>query len=226
MSDKIQDIVSFPEVNSGISLDFIHSNNLDEIENGIKDTVNGVIFSKKAICIALAHIKEKELYKQIHVNSFKKYLKKERIPINYSTALDYSIIGEMLIKYEPELKSIDFNEEKGLQKLLLLEKGLNNYKERPRVVFENIKVKSYRDFKVFVNNHNNKVNTKNDHRENTDSLHEVSIKIEDERIFLSPSGLDILWLNGDVEDKLGVPGFYREFKKYIVKCVEEFIKMY
>ena len=206
-----------------IFLDFLHSNRLTEIEKGIKETINGVILSKKAICIALAYVKIKELYKQININSFKEYLKIKRIPFNYSTALDYSIIGEMLIKYENELKNVNFKEETGLQKLLLLEKGLHNYKDQPQIVFEKIREISFRDFKAFVNNNNTNNNgSKRIVKKQIQDIQDFSIKTEDERVFLLPFGLDVLWLNGDIEEKLGIPGLYKQFRKYIIKSVKDF----
>ena len=56
------------------------------------------------------------------------------------------------------------------------------------------------------------------------NFQDVSINIEDERIFLSPFGLDILWLNREIENKLGLPGFYKKFQKYIIKSVEDFFQ--
>ena len=40
-----------------VSLDYVHSEKLTEVESGISDTIKGVILSKKAVCVALANIK-------------------------------------------------------------------------------------------------------------------------------------------------------------------------
>lgn len=221
MTNLIVNNKKYVKENSKISVDYIHSDNLNEIEKGIKQTLKGVLLSKKAICIALARIKNRELYRQVFINSFKEYLQKKRIPLNYSTALDYSIIGEMLLKYENELKNVHFGEENGLQKLLLLEKGLSNYKDQPQLVFKKISEDSYRNFKLFVNN-NEKKKSKHKGKEDVLLLKDFSVKTEDERIYLLPIDLDVLWLNKDIEHKLGIPGIYKKFQAKIIKAVKDF----
>jgi hypothetical protein len=168
-----------------ISLDFIYSNSLNEIEYGIKKIINGVILSKKAICIALARIKTNALFKQAKINTFKEYLKKMRIPIKYSTALDYAIIGEMLVRYKESLYEFEFKEEDGLKKLLLLEEGLRNHKSNPRIVFEKIKEATFSDFKRFVKN--NKGNRKSQLKQELPS--NSLIRADGERIYLVPSNI-------------------------------------
>jgi len=225
MSNYTRSSINFLRKKLAVSLDFIHSSTLNEIENGIQETAKGVIFSKKAICIALAQIKKKELYRQIKINNFKEYLKRKRIPFNYSTALDYSIIGEMFLKYKNELESVHFNEEDGLQKLLLLEKGLKNNKEHPQYVFRKIREDSFRDFKLFVNN-NGRKESKQTLRKKIFNLQDISIKIEDETVSLFPEGIDILWFNRDIENRLGMPGIYKKFQKHIIESVNNFFQQH
>jgi len=181
---------------------YIYSNDLKDIEIGMKDTIKGVIFSKKIICIALAQIKLKELYKQAHVSSFKDYLKAGRIPIKYSTAIDYSLIGEALLKYRALLENHDFKEEDGLKKLLLLDKALTKYKNKSEIVFQKIKGTSFRDFKRFVNKDiNDSLNTR---KKTILSYTDLSIKADDECIYIEETGKEILWFNIDMEKDLGI----------------------
>ena len=199
---------------------YIDSHSLFDIEQGIADSIRTMIQTKKAVCIALARIKQKELYRQADIGSFKDYLKTHRIPIRYSTAIDYSIIGEMLIKYEEELRYQQFEEEMGLQKLLLLEKGLSNHPDQPEAVFKRLNNDSFRDFRQFVSQ------KKTASEKKSDDSHEPSssffIRSDDERIYLMPHNIDLLWLNTDMEEELGIHGLNKKFHSYLLGVVKEF----
>ncbi len=132
------------------SLDFINSEKLEEIEAGIKETIRGVELSKAAVCKSLANIDKKKLYKQIGFNSFLQYLGAERLPLNYKTAKEYVKIGDVLLRHEGELLTVDFQEENGLKKLMYLDRALQKHNTNPKQVFENVKECSLRDFKAYA----------------------------------------------------------------------------
>ncbi len=132
------------------SLDFIHSSDLEEIEKGIQETVEGVMLSRAAICKSLANIDTKKLYHQAGCRSFMGYLKEERIPIKYKTAKEYAKIGDTLMRHAEGLAEVDFREEDGLKKLIFLDKALRNYRENPRQVYKKIKEYSLREFRSYA----------------------------------------------------------------------------
>ena len=132
------------------SLDFIHSSDLEEIEKGIQETVEGVMLSRAAICKSLANIDTKKLYHQAGCRSFMEYLKEERIPIKYKTAKEYAKIGDTLMRHADGLAEVDFKEEDGLKKLIFLDKAMRNLQENPRQVYKKIKEYSLREFRSYA----------------------------------------------------------------------------
>lgn len=121
--------------------------NLLEIEQNINAVIREFRNAKKKLCLLLAEIKMQKLYKQIDKQSFRKYVLSRRLKISYNTALEYAAIGEVLVKYESQLKEANFSEDDGLKKLLLLEKALS--KHEPAEVFKRIKDDSFKAFEKF-----------------------------------------------------------------------------
>ncbi len=132
------------------SLDFVESENIHEIETGIRETLSGIALSKAALCKALANIDTKKLYKQVQAGSFLEYLEMARIPLNYKTAKEYAKIGDTMLRFREELTSVDFREEDGLKKLVYLDKALDKCGEDREAVFEKVKESSLRDFQQWI----------------------------------------------------------------------------
>jgi hypothetical protein len=132
------------------TLDFIDSENLEEIEEGIRETVKGVVLSKAAVCEALAHIDKKKLYSQAGYTNFRQYLQDERIPIKYKTAKEYAKIGDTLMRHRGSLDEVDFSEEDGLKKLIYLDKALKNHTGETLTVYKKVKEYSLREFQKFA----------------------------------------------------------------------------
>jgi hypothetical protein len=132
------------------SLDFVESENIHEIETGIRETLSGIALSKAALCKALANIDTKKLYKQVKAGNFLEYLEMARIPLNYKTAKEYAKIGDTMLRFREELTSVDFREEDGLKKLVYLDKALDKCGEDREVVFEKVKESSLRDFQQWI----------------------------------------------------------------------------
>ena len=133
-----------------VSLDYIDSEELYEIEKGIRETLDGITLSKAALCKALANIDRKRLYTQAGAESFLEYLELERLPVNYKTAKEYAKIGGMLIRHSEDLENIAFREEDGLKKLVYLDKALANHGEHREEVFDKVKHSSLREFQRFA----------------------------------------------------------------------------
>lgn len=143
-----------------ISLDYVQSNTLEEVEEGIKETVQGVVYSKVAICSSLANIVNKKLYRQAGAKNFFEYLKMERLPIKYKTAKEYAKIGDVLQRHRHELDKINFNEEDGLKKCIYLDKALKSHNEEPGLVFHRMKEDSLREFQRFAVNRKEETETR------------------------------------------------------------------
>ena len=136
--------------NKNFPLDFIESDNIHEVETGIRETLAGIALSKAALCKALANIVTKKLYTQVEARSFFEYLEMGRIPLNYKTAKEYAKIGDAMLRYNDELESVHFKEEDGLKKLVYLEKALDRCEADRELVFEKIKENSLREFQHWI----------------------------------------------------------------------------
>jgi len=178
--------------------------------------------SRKLICISLYQIKQKKLYRQIGLNTFKEYCKEQRIPISYSTAVEYSIIGNMLLKYEKELAAINFNENDGLKKLLRLSKVLNRMNTQPEDVFRMMKKYSLREFEQYIDSNMLHKKEKVVHR--FSSRLPSTIQMDEEVIYFSPDEVEIIWMNMDLENKLGIPHLYKELRSELLNTIKTFFQ--
>lgn len=142
--------LAVPSKGKHFSLDFVESEDIREIESGIRETLSGITLSKAALCKALANIDKKRLYTQVGAKNFMEYLEMARIPINYKTAKEYAKIGDTMLRYDSELTSVDFREEDGLKKLVYLDKALEQCSEDRETVFQKVKESSLRDFQQWI----------------------------------------------------------------------------
>jgi hypothetical protein len=203
-----------------IPLDLISSNQLVKVEEGINAIIEGVVLSKLVLCIALANVKRKQLYKQANLQSFKEYLKAKRIKLKYQTAHDYAQIGEVYIRYRRELGKVKFREECGLKKLLLLKDALQN--DKTDTVFTKLKNSSYRDFRRYIAGKRIK-SARADfrlHLKNTD----FRLKEDEECIVLMPIDQEVIWFNDDLLKGILTKALYKKFKKYIFDSVYCFLR--
>ena len=203
--------------NNTISLDYYTSENLVKIETGINQTVKGIQLSKLAICVALANIKNKKLYEQIGLATFKEYIKKMRINIPYATAFEYTKIGEIYQDYQKILNKLDFSEENGLKKLLYLEQALNKNKENQDTVFNNLIKYSFRNFRKFALD-TEAQSARADWVIKDTTSQTQKIKIDDECIYLEPKGIEIIWFNYD----LNTNPEYKELKNTVINAIKQF----
>lgn len=131
-------------------LDFVHSNNLEEIEAGIKETIRGVSWANLTLCLAFAKIDGEALYVQAGYKSYLQYLDQaeERVSMPRQTISDYKRMGETYLKYKADLQLSGFKEEGNLHKLRFLERALELH--NPDEVFKRIANDSFRGFKDYA----------------------------------------------------------------------------
>lgn len=139
------------------------SHNLEELEKGItQDYLSSLKFTFR-MCLALYQIKKRGLYKKL-AGSFKEYLKQERLKLPKSTISEYALIGEALTKYKEDLKRIQYTQDDGKTKLVLLarnEKKINDFEDKRIAIFDQIKKLNHRQFDDYLSDLvNNKKNEK------------------------------------------------------------------
>ncbi len=133
-----------------IPLDYLHSEDLNMIEQGIRETVKGVDFSNLVVALAFAKIDREALYIQAGCKSYLEYLDKaeERLNMSRQTMSDYKRIGEIYIEYKSQLQQIGFREEGNLHKLRYLPRALERHPQRE--VFTRLVRDSLRKFVAYA----------------------------------------------------------------------------
>jgi hypothetical protein len=207
-----------------VALEYVFSKCLIDIERGISQTVQGVALSKKAVCIALARIKREGLHEQVGIETFKAYLKSRRIDLPYSTAIEYSQIGEVYLKYRAQLEEIKFTEESGLKKLLFLEEGLRANGDK-KDVLDRVRLDSLREFKSFVRGRRQAQNARAFSGESVSGVDRTrfSLKADEESVWLSPINVELVWFNPQLGDVLHSPEVVRKFRDFLVDKVKLFL---
>ena len=186
---------------------------LNALEGKIGQNVRKIAETKLEICVDLAKIKLDKLYLESDASSFKDYLRAKRVPIHYRTAHDYARIGEVYLKYRDFLADIDFKEENGLKKLLLLENALNRHLDDIDLVFTKLKSISYRDFKYFITS-----NSRCARAHKVDPI----LSVVEECIIFDLTGAELIWFDPDLEVSLESVEQVRSFKRHILKATYEF----
>lgn len=144
--DKYTPIIRQDRRKPDYSLDFLSSEDLDELEEGIKETIQGVDTANLVVAIAIAKIDKRALYIQAGYKSYLEYLDKaqDRLNMSRQTISDYKRIGETYIQYKNELQKAGFKEEGNLHKLRFLQRALERH--RPGEVFPRLTKDSLRKF--------------------------------------------------------------------------------
>ncbi|MDR1747782.1 MAG: hypothetical protein LBR47_01850 [Spirochaetaceae bacterium] len=132
-------------------VDVLHTTtSLTDLESGIRHICGNVVQAKKEVCHALGRIQKEKLYRQAGFEDFKSYLRANRVPFAYSTAVEYARIGIALDEYRQKLEEISFSDEKGLKKLGYLPQALKNYPDEEAMIFEKLKCSSVREFSEYA----------------------------------------------------------------------------
>lgn len=134
-----------------ISLDYLRSDDLTTIEQGIKETVRGMDFSNLVVALAFAKIDREALYAQAGCKSYLEYLDtaEERLNMSRQTMSDYKRIGEIYLAYKSQLQQVGFREEGNLHKLRYLPRALEHHPQRE--VFNRLVRDSLRKFITYAN---------------------------------------------------------------------------
>ena len=193
-----------------------NENALSLLESSINRGIQQISVSRLAVCMCLAAIHDDALYKLANYRSFQQYMNSGRVHIPKSTASEYVKIGRTFIKYRDELSAVNFNEDGGIKKLLLLDLALEHAEKSD--VFAHLEDLSFREFKSRFVEAGGRVadaKAKDIQVRYDDTDHSVLIEIDDK------NELRILQLNHDVESFCG-KAIYTQLYKEIVKTVTGF----
>ena len=132
-----------------ISLDYAKSDSAEELDMGIRETIEGIRLSILAIGLGLATMKAKNLFKDLGCKTMAGYIKSlcDETKMERSTIFNWLYIGEAYLKYQKELRKIGFSENDGPTKLPYLERALLNNQKAD--VYKNIKSMTVRDFAAY-----------------------------------------------------------------------------
>lgn len=121
-----------------ISLDYLYSDVLTEIEDGIAETMAGINQANLCVALAFAKIDREALYIQAGCKSYLEYLDtaEDRLSMSRQTMSDYKRIGEIYLTFKSQLQNAGFREEGHLHKLRYLPRALEHHPEKE--VFERI----------------------------------------------------------------------------------------
>jgi hypothetical protein len=130
-------------------LDLAASNDAAEIDRGKRETIKGIRLSILGMGIGLANIEAKSLYEDLGFQKMSQYIQRfcNDTKMDRSSVYAWLHIGESYLKYQTELKQIDFNDNDGPTKLPFLDRALEENQKQE--VFGNIKSMSVREFAIF-----------------------------------------------------------------------------
>ena len=122
------------------------SENAEEIDRGIRDTLRGIHLSILGIALGLVKIKADKGFIALGFKSMTAYIIRLGIDshLDRSSIFNWLYIGEAYVKYKKELELAGFTDLDGLTKLPYLERALKANKKWE--VFENIKTMPVREF--------------------------------------------------------------------------------
>ena len=188
-------ILGKPEPEESVSLDFVHDDDLEKIEVGIKETQKGIDTANLAIALAIVRIDRESLYAQAGFKSATEYFREADIRLNMpkQTVSVYRKIGQAYLEYKEQLKKNGFEEEGNLYKLIYLDRALENHTQEE--VFKNINSISLRKFKDFAYSSNESMRM--DSPKNIESFTDYSVsvtkrgvKVDDTYIVEYSDGID------------------------------------
>jgi hypothetical protein len=128
------------------SLDFAYSQDAQEIDAGIRETIRGVKLSIMAMGIALYRVDVAGLFIDLGFRKFGEYIDHlaEETGMARTSLYNWEYIGQAYITHRADLDRIGFSDDDGPTKLPFLPRALEHYTKRE--VFKNIKDMSKREF--------------------------------------------------------------------------------
>lgn len=135
-----------PLAPSTFSLNYANSDNAQEIDAGIRETITGIWLSILAMGIGLARLKAKGLWADLGYHSMAKYIEKlgDDTGMDRSSIFNWLYIGEAWLKYRADLERIEFSDADGPTKLPYIDRALAVHQKRE--VFSRLKALSLRTF--------------------------------------------------------------------------------
>jgi len=131
-------------------LDFAYSESAEELDKGVRETIQGMKMSILATGVALYRIQAAEYFADLGYKRFGLYVDKLANDMSMTRANIYNwvYIGEAYIKNRTELEKVGFNNEDGPTKLPFLGMALENHPKKE--VFRNIKDMPKREFEEWA----------------------------------------------------------------------------
>lgn len=132
------------------TLDFVYSDKLEDIEEGIKETTKGMDTANLVVALAIARIDQEALYVQAGCKSYLEYLDtaEDRLNMSRQSISNYKLIGVAYIQYKNQLKKIGYQEQGNLHKLRFLEAALQHHQSSQ--VFKRLMADSLRKFAEYA----------------------------------------------------------------------------
>ena len=199
-----------------------NSNKLFDLETLLQLFCKNYLYSKVGICLLLAKIKTQKLYLQANTKSFKGYLKAKRIPLHYHTAHEYAKIGETFMQYRRDLDDVQFNDECGLKKLLLLENALAMHPTERKLVFQTLKEATFQEFRNFSKT--TSIESARADSKVRDHPNDIEIQVREECIAIIPADKEVVWFDPDLVRTFGSDEMANKFKRHLYNAVRQFIK--
>jgi hypothetical protein len=129
-----------------IRLDYTYSNDPQELDAGIRETLRGVKLSIMAMGIALSRTDVSGLFIDLGFRKFGEYIDHlaEDTGMSRTNLYNWEYIGQAYITHRAELDKIGFSDDDGPTKLPFLTRALEYHPRRE--VFRNLKDMSKREF--------------------------------------------------------------------------------
>jgi hypothetical protein len=180
------------QTNNVVGLDYLGSDDLNILEEGIKETMRGVNYARLVVGIAFAKIDREALYVQAGCKSYLEYLDtaEERVQMSRQAISDYKRIGEIYLHYKSQLQRAGFREEGNLHKLRWLPRALERHSSEE--VLRRLVTDSLRKFREFA---------LSSERSDETQIEEYNPKIEVADKKISIDGQNILRLDPNLEQQ-------------------------
>lgn len=202
------------EDQSRISGAIVEHSGIARTEQRINHLILSISSELVGLCIELGHIREEELYRELGYPDFTSYLSSERIHLPYKTAMNYALIGSVMIRHKQDLERIGYDPvQHGINKLRLVRGALQRSTMPHRKILDGLVSMSYRQLKRFLRN---SPGTRWQQRETAARR----IRVDDECILVEcESGCrEIVWLESDAFE---TEEAYRQFGADIAAVCEK-----
>lgn len=143
-------MLDHPPTTMSIDLAFLESEDLKEIEEGVREVMQHVGYSIIAIGLAFYRIEKDALFVQAGKTGYIEYLvdAEDRVGLPVSTISDYKRIGEAYAKWRSDLEKVKFDERQGVHKLRHIDAAVKIHPKGE--VFKKLVKLSYKEFTAWA----------------------------------------------------------------------------